>query len=270
MKPYKLLQFAIVVFTISALFCACSDDDKTTPITLRDTESSTINLIYPNTNKLGYTIQGGDGDYSVKTNNPEVVLPEIVKLTDVSSSDKNLSLQVVGLGSAKVTITDQSQNSLTLDITVDYLTHKYAVKLIDVRVAGGDLTENQKKAIIEQQTARNPVKVNGGYKFVFNDDQNTKGEANIYAKNYGSEGIKTTFNIVEFEETVLPNSYKWGYEFAVNNEKRTFVIGQYIPILKSSPVIPMALIEDATQVVQKEYPKAESVIIYQVIERVDY
>lgn len=267
MKLIKFSLLTIVMFTLSAMFCACSDDDNTTtPITLKDKEDTTFKINYPTDHEYRYIIEGGDGDYSVKTDNPEVIVPEIIKLTEASSSNQNLRLKVIGLGFAQVTITDKSQNSRTLDITVDYKSDNYKVKLIDVRVTGGDLTENQKKVIEEKELARNPVKVGGGYRFIFNDTPNKKGEASIYSITHGQNASKVVFNTIEYGQPIFPNSYSWGYGLTINNEERNFVLGMYYPKTRDLAPQIMALIEDVTESVQKEYPKAESVIIFQVVE----
>ena len=257
----KKIFLTIALFTIGYMFLSCGGDDLK-PITLKDRESTTISLMYPNDTKYSIPIQGGDGNYSIKSDNDEIVKVEMISAID-------FSITVVGLGETKVTITDKSQNSLIINIVVNYETHKYIIKRQDVRVVGGDLTENQKNAIIEAQLAKIPVKVGGGYKFVLTDSFEGKGKGKviIYTDTYGeSKAEETTFEMKEHGKEVFREAYKWGYEIELNSEKRIFVLGRYYPATKTTETIPMALMEDVTQEVQKQYPKAELVITSQLVE----
>lgn len=220
--------------------------------------------MYPNDTKYSFPIQGGDGNYSVKSENED-----IVKVNMISTID--FSIEIIGLGETKIAITDNSQNSLILNVIVDYETHSYIVKQQNVKVVGGDLTENQKNAIIEAQLAKIPVKVDGGYKFIFTDRLNGKGEAIIYTDTYGgNKKVETSFEMKEHGNENFTEAYKWGYEIVFSVEKRIFVLGRYYPTTKATEKFPMALMEDVTQEVQKEFPKAELVITSQLIEKVFY
>lgn len=258
----KMLYFTLLI--IGCIFYSCDDNDNNLkPITLKDRESTTISLMYPNDTKYSFSIQGGDGNYSIKSENED-----IVKVNMISAIDFNV--EVIGLGETKITITDNSQNTLVLNVIVNYETHNYIVKQQDVKVIGGDLTENEKKTIIEKQLTKIPVKIGGGYKFIYTDRNNGKGKTLIYADTYGSKEEETSFEMKEHKNDNFVESYKWGYEVVINNETRIFVLGRYYPTTRSTERIPMALIEDVTQEVQKEFPKAELVITSQLVEEVSY
>lgn len=247
----------LFLFLLSLCLLSCSDDDNIKPITLKDQDETTIRLWYPTNTGYSFPLQGGDGHYSVKSGNDKVVIAEMISSID-------LSLKAVGIGETTVTITDNSQNTLTLIINVTYETERFVVKKNDIIVLGGDLTDNEKKAIREKYIAEIPVKVNGGYEFIFTDLPNRKGKAIVYADNIGNDGIETTFEIKEIVDNSIPESTKWGYEVVINNEKRLFVQGRYVPSTKSIDPTPIALMEDITQKVKKEYPKAELVYTSQV------
>ncbi|MBK5722689.1 pilus assembly protein N-terminal domain-containing protein [Dysgonomonas sp. Marseille-P4677] len=253
----------LFIYLLSLCLFSCSDDDNVKPITLVDRDETTISLYYPRATGYGFPLQGGDGNYSVKSNNDKVITAEMISPID-------LSLTAVGIGETTVVITDNSQNMLVLNISVNYETHRFIVKQHDIRVFGGDLTENEKKEISENCLAEIPVKVNGGYEFIFTDVANNKGKAIIYTDSYGSKGIETTFEMKEIKDKIIPESASWGYEVIINNEKRTFVQGRYIPSTKATEPVTIALMEDITQNVQVEYPKAELVYTSQVIVRSSY
>lgn len=175
MKILKFTFLTTVILTLGTLFYSCSDDDSLNPISPKDREDTTIGLIYPSTNETGYTIslQGEDVNYSVKSEKDEIVIAEMISTTD-------LNLKAVSLGETTVTITDNSQNKLVLTVKVDYLSYSFIVKKHDVTVIGGDLTKNEKKEISETKLLNTPVKVGGGYKFIFTDKTNNKGKAIVY------------------------------------------------------------------------------------------
>lgn len=270
MKTIKFTIVAILLLNIG-LFVACSDDDNISPITLKDYEEvePNINLVYPaETGEYHFRIQGGDGNYSVTTNNPEIISPEIIQLSEFSASDINLKMKVLGIGNAKITITDKSQNSLILNVTADYLTQKFIVKKHEITIIGGDLTENEKKAISEKHLADIPAKVNGGYKFIYTDRTNNRGITIIYPNMFGSEGIETSFEIKEVKNENYPEATTVsGYEVLFNNEKRIFVLDIYYPSTKDIGPVVYALKENITQNVQIEYLKAELVYTSQVVVR---
>lgn len=260
MRFLKTSILTIVILTISSLFYSCSDDKTNPPITLKDGEGTAISLVYPSDSEIGYSfpIEGGDGKYSVKSNNNEIVTAEFISAID-------LRLKAISLGEAIVTITDQSENQLILTINVDYQKENFVIKKHDIQVFGADLTENEKKTIAEKYLTQIPIKVGGGYTFIYSDAPNKKGKAIIYTDSYGNEGIETTLEFKEIENKIIPESTRWGYEITINDEKRTFVQGRYIPSTRATDPIPIALLEDITAKVQIEYPKAELVYTSQVI-----
>lgn len=257
MKQMKTLGFMTLLLAMSSLFCAC-DDDETAPITLKDREDTTIQLIYPSMDDTGYgfPLQGGDGNYAVKSSDEKVVTAKMISSID-------LQLKVVGLGETTVTITDQSKNSLILHIIVDYQTENFVVRIHDIRIKGEGLTGEEEKSIQEEYIKTIPVKVGGGYQFIFTDRANNKGKAVIYLNEFGKEGKETTFEIVEVDNKFFPESFKWGYEILIDDEKRVFNLGRYISLTRLN--VPVALMEDITEKVKKEYPKTEGVCTFQVV-----
>ncbi|MFV0535890.1 MAG: hypothetical protein ACK5M3_00795 [Dysgonomonas sp.] len=243
------------MFILSVLFFSCSDDN-TIPITLKDKEGTTIRLTYLNENEYSFPLQGGDGNYSVKSNDDKVVKAKMISAID-------FRLTIIAVGETTVSITDNSQNTLVLNVVVDYLTNKFVIVKHNIEIVGGDLTENEKQAIKEKYLAEIPVKVGGGYKFIYTDVFN-ESKAVIYPDTYGDKGIETTFTIKELENV---EGVKAGaYEVAIQEEKRVFVLQRYYPSTKMTVSYPVALIEDITKKVQTEYPKAELVFTSQVVD----
>lgn len=264
-KTKGLAGALLLLFMVG--FIACNDDNGLASITLANREGSNITVLYrgEKTSEYAFSLQGGDGYYSARSGNEEVVTAEMIT--------SNLHLKPTGIGETIVTVEDNSQNTLVLDIRVDYETRDLVVLRHDVSVTGGDLTVNEVNKIREQQLDLIPVKVGGGYKFTFTDAPNDKGIAIIYPETFGSGGIETTFEYKKFEASHELEAASYGYEVIMDNEKRKFVLGIYVPSgewPRAEASVPMALKEDVTGKVQTEYSKAELVYTSQVIESKAY
>ncbi|MCL1937756.1 MAG: hypothetical protein FWF52_05095 [Candidatus Azobacteroides sp.] len=251
-KAKSLIGVLLALFIIS--FAGCSSDNLS-PITLKSQDDTTIYMrltYFTIENGYIFPLQGGDGSYSVKSNNDKIVTAEMASPVD-------LHLMPIDIGETTVTITDNSQNILILNIRVDYETRNCVVRSCDVTIFGDDLAENEKKEIREKQLAEIPVKVGGGYKFIYTDAPARKGKAVIYADTFGSDGIETTFEEKEFESIYVPNAVSRGYEIVIGNEKRIFIFAASgVPSL-------IELREDVTPKVQVEYSLAELVYTSQII-----
>lgn len=261
MKHSKLSTLVtLLLFLVT--FNACNDDEELKPITLKDNEDiTTINLKFPDIEGNGYSfpLQGGDGYYSVLSDNKDVVTAEMISSID-------LKLNIIGLGKTTVTITDNSNNILVLTVTVNYEIHRYKIKEQSVEIKGDDLTQNEIKAIKEKQLANIPVKVGGGYEFIFTDLANNKGQVIIYSETFGIEGKEYPFELKKIKSPIIPESSNWGYEVTINDEKRTFIRGRYYNTsTRLEIIVPLALLEDVTDKVKEEYPKVEATCTFQAI-----
>lgn len=251
-KTYYLHGILSFLLTIGFV---CCNDDNTDPVTIRHLEGNTISFVYPdNDSKFTFEICGGDGVFTVKSGDDAIISVEMLSAVE-------FTLQPVGLGETTLTITDNSQNTLVINIKVDYARSTILIKGHDISISADNLTEIEKKAVEEQQLARIPVKAGGGYVFVFSGPSGLSGEVTIYPVTFGSEGIETTFEVRE-----VPLEYSslssMGYEIDINNEKRFFFIREYTSLKKSWIAVPTALTEDVTDKVLKDYPMAENVCVY--------
>lgn len=248
----------IFFFLFAINIVSCSDDDDSKPITLKDEEETTITMIYSGTT-TGYTfsLQGGNGNYFVKSGDEDVVTAEMINSVD-------FRIKAVNVGKTTVTITDNSQNTLVLNVIVDYETRNFKIKLHDVIVIGDDLTTNEKKAIQGKVYANIPVKIGGGYKFIHTDIETGNGKVIVYAEVFGDKGIETTFEYKKITNGTGISA--WAYEIILNDEKRLLVIDRYNPSIRSDQFVPIALVEDVTEEIKKEFPKIERVGAFQVID----
>lgn len=256
---------ATLLFSLCILFISsCNDDKSLTPISLKGTDTPDIKLNYPASSAYTYTVQGGDGNYKVICNKPEVVEAKIE--TAASTADKVLSLTVQTLGDAIVTITDNSQNSLTVNVKVDYYTQAFVVNKHDVFIFG-DLHNSEKKAITEKALETIPVKVGGGYKFIYTDPKEPTGKVLVYKEKYGGEAIEGIFKIASAtigNPEIGEHEYH-SYELTLPEEQRIFMLWVYQPSERSSMIPITAFYEDVKNKFISDYPLVERVYTAQVL-----
>lgn len=255
--------FATLLFSIcTLLISSCNDDDSLDPISLKDMDISDIKLNYPASSTYTYPLQGGDGNYKVNCNKPEVVDAQISE----SNHEKVLCLTVQALGDAIVTITDDSQNTLVVNVKVDYYTQRFVVSKQDVFITG-DLRDSEKKAITEKALETIPVKVSGGYKFIYTDPEEPTGKVLVYKEKYGGEAIEGTFKRTSAttEHPVTGEHEYHSYELTLPGEQRVFIMQEYKPSERSSMIPLFAFYEDVKDRFTTDYPLLERVHTAQVI-----
>lgn len=264
MKQTNILT--IVLFSLCTfLFSSCSEDSLA-PISLQGMDNPSINLRYPRTGVYDITVEGGDGNYTVVCDKPEIVEAKII--TDANAPAKLLSLKVLDRGKAIVTITDNSQNSLVVNVTTDYLTERFVVSQYDIEISG-DLRDSEKKEITEKALATVPVKRGGGYQFVFIDEESSTGKVLMYPEKFGGKAIEGTFkteltNIGPegAEEILYP-----AYELTLPEGQRSFLFYPYRRSARMSVTPVVAFYEDVKEMFIGDYPLAERVYTTQVLSR---
>lgn len=264
---------AALMMLLAVGLAGCKKENGYDPITLPDVEGSTVEMFWLGEHSGVYTwrLRGGDGNYSVRSDDARVAAVE-----NMQTRDADLYLKPTGLGETTVTVTDGAGNSFALTVRVKYETHRFVVTRHDVTVAGGDdMTPDEMRAIREWQLAEMPVKVGGGYEFTFTDFKdavNGGGTAVVYPEKFGSGGIETTFERREVGYASEGGDFGTYtvYEVVMDGEKRIFAMIDYIPSHQSEEstrltfVNPLALIEVVTEKVRAEYPRVVSAYTSQV------
>lgn len=221
--------------------------DKANPV-----EGNRIQILFPASNKVQLLILGGDGDYAIHNSDDAVVA--------ISVEGRNISITPLSTGSSAVTITDQSGGSYILNIEVSYRELNLIIEKQDVIVIGDKLSERQKLEIQHKASLFFPVKVKGGFSFVY-DLNAHEGHVLVYKDKYGENGLESVFE-EKYTETASVG-YR-SYEFQIDGEKREFILNQYhAPVSKSSMLVPMAFIEVLTDRFKADYPDVESVYTQQ-------
>lgn len=242
---------------LSLLFClSCSQNDEE-PLSLHQIENNSIQLFYGT--KSGVTIIGGDGNYSYTSDSPLIK----GKMTHTNY----ILFEPLGVGEATVTIRDGSGHSYILTISICYRTEHYTVKKTDAFVSGDNMTVGEQKELKEKALSTIPVKVGGGYEFVFTafeSDDKSSGIVSIYPTDDRNNFIEGTFETTlrKDENQLIYRTYTLHYQ----STERTFVLMQYKdPLVKMINTVVMQFAEDVKGQFLPDYPEVEQVYTSQIV-----
>jgi len=245
----------ILFFTFGWMSCNKETDE---PLALHQIEHNATKLYYGS--KGGVTIIGGDGNYSFSC--------ESSLLKAEMTHSNYILFEPLGVGDATVTIKDSSGNSYLLNVTVTYKSEKIVVSKLDATVVGDNMTVGNQKELKEKALATIPVKVGGGYKFVYTegeDQDETKGIVFIYPDKYGNSDIEGTFERATVKSDDGSYSYMT-YTLRYNDVNRTFIFMVYSkPTGQSAQYQPAQFAEDLKEQYKTAYPNVEQVYTSQVI-----
>ena len=104
----------VLIFLCSLVISSCSNDELA-PISLKNRETANIKLNYPNNQTYSFPLQGGDGNYEISCDKPEIIETKMISSCDIS-------IKALALGEAIITVKDQSGNTLDIHVIVDYYT----------------------------------------------------------------------------------------------------------------------------------------------------
>ena len=170
----------VLIFLCSLVISSCSNDELA-PISLKNRETANIKLNYPNNQTYSFPLQGGDGNYEISCDKPEIIETKMISSCDIS-------IKALALGEAIITVKDQSGNTLDIHVIVDYYTDNYIVSKQDIFLTG-DLKDSEKQTIKEKALATIPVKTGGGYKFIYTDAEIARGKVLVYQEKFGDKAI---------------------------------------------------------------------------------
>ncbi|WP_139785047.1 hypothetical protein [Parabacteroides sp. Marseille-P3160] len=253
----KTIQWTLFILFSTFGWMSC-DKDTNEPLSLHEVENNTIQLHYGS--KGGITIIGGDGIYSFSCESP--------LLKAEMTYNNYILFEPLGVGDATVTIKDSSGESYVLNVTIAYKTENIIVSKLDATVVGDAMTVAEQKELKAKALATIPVKIGGGYKFVYTEGEEqdeTEGVVFIYPEKYDQDGIKGTFErvIVRYDdESYFYTSYTLHY----NDINRTFIFMKYSePTVESLPYMAVQFAEDLKDQYKTDYPNVEQVYTSQVI-----
>jgi len=246
----------VILFSTFGLVSCDKESDK--PLSLDLVKNNSTKVYYGS--KGGVTIIGGDGNYSFSCESP---------LLKAEMTYRNyISFEPLGVGEATVVIKDSSGESYLLKVTIAYKTEKIVVVKLDATVVGDAMTVGSQKELRDKALATIPVKIGGGYKFIYTEGEDlnlTKGIVFLYPDKYGENGIEGTFERATVKEANGSYSYTT-YTLHYSNANRTFVFMEYgEPTAESLPYRALQLVEDLKEQYKTVYPNVEQVYTSQLI-----
>lgn len=224
---YSILLLVLSIFCSTS--CETSDEERDiiffsgdTPIYETGTCTnllSSLTLYTIRTEGARIGIDGGDGDYSLKSGNEEVA-------TAVLSSDKKaVILTPKALGNTTITVSDGNGKTAILPVkVVDYVLDRPVIS--QQVLVSGNVTPERKAEIVAEEMKYFNVKIGGGYRFI--PDKMTSdlesGQVIIYAEKWGGvekriryKGTKNEMDGKEYREVtfdfvdISPMTYIYAY-----------------------------------------------------------
>lgn len=264
MKTKNKLSLSILLMSLFVAFitgCSKNDDDKSIRLyySIYDDKSNPVkdnrvSLLFPTSDKTQLIILGGDGHYTISNSDETVV--------NITMESKHINITPLSTGNSTIIITDNSGSLYTLNIEVRYLKSNLIIEQQDVIVIGDKLSETQKDEIQQKAALTLPVKIKGGFSFIY-DLGNLKGHVLVYKDKYGENGIECPFEEIYTEREGIKCRL---FAIQIDGKKREFILNRYVtPTRKSDMIIPIALIEILTNQFKADYPNVESVYTQQRI-----
>lgn len=251
--------FGILLLSLFVFCCTSCSDENENPILLQDVENNQVRVIYPRENPYLIDVSGGSGNYSAICNNEEILNAEL--------KGKTLSLTPFSVGDANVTIKDGAGNIYILTVQINYLEYRLVVIKHEVSIKGDNMTITEQKELEGKALATIPVQVDGGYKFVYTDMEQSKGDVYIYPEEFDGKSVKGTFGRIKIpvEEDVF--NYEYSITIDDGNRRFTFLPYKVDNNFRSSmPVEFFQFCEDLTAKFKAEYENLEQVYASQVVQ----
>lgn len=174
----------ILLIVVILSFMACKDDHGLIYlISATDHQQITDGKLEINLFSKGekFLIRGGEGNYTIKNENEEIV--------DYRYDGDTLTFIPVSIGATTTLIADRSGNSYTLSISVNNPQSNYRVDSISATVEGDELTKGEEAELIARITEDAPVQPGGRMLFTYSDASLTYGDLKIFPNNTGNYQI---------------------------------------------------------------------------------
>lgn len=251
-----------ILLSLLTLCCESCGKENNDKIVLKGIDNNSLILSYPANHTYLVPIIEGNGSYKAECDNEQILIAKVI--LDNSQNVYCLELEPLSVGEAIVTIKDKSNSTYHLKVIIKNLEYDCKVLEHNVIVRGGELSINEQNMIKESALASIPIKVDGLYKFVFTDTNQTLGDVYLYTDQFTATRIKGTFvNEIKEEGSVLMNC-----QITVPEDRiYSFDIITYSTETKSESIEHnIQFREDLTEKYKVEYPNVEEVYTIQAIE----
>lgn len=190
----------ILLIVLILSFMACKDDHG--PIYLvsaTDHQQITDGQleISPFSKGEKFLIRGGEGNYTIKNENKEIV--------DYRYDGDTLTFIPVSIGETSTLIADRSGNSYTLTILVNNPQSNYRVESISAEVEGDNLTKGEEAELLARIAEDAPVQSGGRLLFTYSDASLSYGDLKIFPNYTGSYQIGLFERTLKYTEDTAVN-----------------------------------------------------------------
>lgn len=205
----------ILLIVLILSFMACKDDHG--PIYLvsaTDHQQITDGQleISPFSKGEKFLIRGGEGNYTIKNENKEIV--------DYRYDGDTLTFIPVSIGETSTLIADRSGNSYTLTILVNNPQSNYRVESISAEVEGDNLTFE----LVEQIAKDTPIQSGGRLLFTYSDASLTLGDLKIFPNHTGNYQVGIFKRSLKYTEDTGQLYQQFQVEMAGSTTNYTFML----------------------------------------------
>lgn len=209
----------ILLIVLILSFMACKDDHS--PIYLvsaTDHQQITDGQleISPFSKGEKFLIRGGEGNYTIKNENKEIV--------DYRYDGDTLTFIPVSIGETSTLIADRSGNSYTLTIVVNNPQSNYRIESISAEVEGNDLTKGEETELLARIAEDAPVQSGGRLLFTYSDASLTLGDLKIFPGNTGNYQIGIFKRTLKYTEDTGEPYLQFQVEMAGSTTNYTFML----------------------------------------------
>ncbi len=209
----------ILLIVLILSFTACKDDHG--PIYLvsaTDHQQITDGKleISPFSKGEKFLIRGGDGNYTIKNENKEIV--------DYRYDGDTLTFIPVSIEETSTLIADRSGNSYTLTIVVNNPQNNYRVESISAEVEGDNLTKGEEAELLARIAEDAPVQSGGRLLFTYSDASLTLGDLKIFPGNTGNYQIGIFKRTLKYTEDTGEPYLQFQVEMAGSTTNYTFML----------------------------------------------
>lgn len=205
----------ILLIVLILSFMACKDDHG--PIYLvsaTDHQQITDGQleISPFSKGEKFLIRGGEGNYTIKNENKEIV--------DYRYDGDTLTFIPVSIGETSTLIADRSGNSYTLTILVNNPQSNYRVESISAEVEGDNLTFE----LVELIAKDTPIQSGGRLLFTYSDASLTLGDLKIFPNHTGNYQVGIFKRSLKYTEDTGQLYQQFQVEMAGSTTNYTFML----------------------------------------------
>lgn len=209
----------ILLIVVILSFMACKDDHG--PIYLisaTDHQQITDGKLEINLFSKGekFLIRGGEGNYTIKNENEEIV--------DYRYDGDTLTFIPVSIGATTTLIADRSGNSYTLTIVVNNPQSNYRIESISAEVEGDNLTKGEEAELLARIAEDAPVQSGGRLLFTYSDASLTLGDLKIFPGNTGNYQIGIFKRTLKYTEDTGEPYLQFQVEMAGSTTNYTFML----------------------------------------------